>query len=100
MVYFVFVFILFLCEPSGEFDNFCRMTPADFEFLLNKISPVISKQDTHFREAIPAKYRLAITLDFLHLAIVIKVFIIYLKYLAKAYLKSTPERKKDWSLTN
>lgn len=47
-----------LHEPSGEFDNFCRMTFTDFEILLSKISPIISKQDTDFREAIPAKFRL------------------------------------------
>ena len=55
----------FLHEPSGEFDNFCRMTFADFEILLSKISPIISKQDTDFREAIPAKFRLIMTLRFL-----------------------------------
>lgn len=55
----------FLYEPSGEFDNFCRMSYTDFEFLLQKISPMISKQDTDFREAIPAKFRFAITLRFL-----------------------------------
>lgn len=54
-----------LHEPSGQFDNFCRMSYVDFEFLLNKISPMISKDNTSFREAIPAKYRLAITLRFL-----------------------------------
>ncbi|KOB63195.1 Uncharacterized protein OBRU01_24925, partial [Operophtera brumata] len=54
-----------LYEPSGEFDNFCRMSYSDFEFLLQKKSPMISKHDTDFREAIPAKFRLAITLRFL-----------------------------------
>ncbi|XP_050674464.1 uncharacterized protein LOC126971980 [Leptidea sinapis] len=54
-----------LYEPSGEFDNFCRMSYSDFEFLLPKISPMISKHDTDFREAIPYKFRLAITLRFL-----------------------------------
>ncbi|CAH1954258.1 unnamed protein product [Acanthoscelides obtectus] len=54
-----------LHEPSGEFHNFCRMSFADFEYLLDKISPLISKQDTDFRDAIPAKYRLAITLRFI-----------------------------------
>ncbi|XP_045490097.1 uncharacterized protein LOC123690556 [Pieris rapae] len=54
-----------LLEPSGQFDNFCRMTYTDFELLLSRISPIISKKDTDFREAIPAKYRLAITLRFL-----------------------------------
>lgn len=41
------------------------MSYSDFEFLLQKISPMISKHDTDFREAIPAKFRLAITLRFL-----------------------------------
>ncbi|XP_050664577.1 uncharacterized protein LOC126965177 [Leptidea sinapis] len=41
------------------------MSFIDFECLLDKISPLISKQDTDFREAIPAKYRLAITLRFI-----------------------------------
>lgn len=50
-----------LYEPSGQFANFCRMSYSDFEFLLNAISPMISKKNTDFREAIPAKYRLAIT---------------------------------------
>lgn len=54
-----------LYEPSGEFHNFCRMSYNDFEFLLRKISPMISKKDTDFRDAIPAKFRLAITLRFL-----------------------------------
>ncbi|KAJ8915446.1 hypothetical protein NQ315_003208 [Exocentrus adspersus] len=54
-----------LKEPSGEFMNFCRMSFTDFEFLLNKISPMISRKDTQMRDAIPAKVRLAITLRFL-----------------------------------
>lgn len=54
-----------LYEPSGEFHNFCRMSFAVFEYLLDKISPMISKQDTDFRDSIPAKYRLAITLRFI-----------------------------------
>lgn len=52
-------------EPSGEFQNFTRMSLEDFSYLLNKISPVVSKQDTQLRQAIPARMRLAITLRFL-----------------------------------
>lgn len=52
-------------EPSGEFENFQRMSLDDFNLLLSKVEPLISKQDTHLREAIPAKIRLAITLRFL-----------------------------------
>lgn len=52
-------------EPSGKFENFCRMSAEDFEHLLNKIGPNISKRDTNMRQAIPAKDRLAVTLRFL-----------------------------------
>lgn len=41
------------------------MSLSDFEYLLTLISPIISKQDTHLRDSIPAKIRLAITLRFL-----------------------------------
>ena len=54
-----------LKEPSGELNKFVRMSFTDFEYLLEKILPIISKQDTTFREAIPAKVRLAVTLRFL-----------------------------------
>lgn len=48
---------------SGQFHNFTDVT--DFEYLLPKVSPIISKKDTPKRDAIPAKVRLAITLRFL-----------------------------------
>lgn len=54
-----------LFEPSGEFENFLRMSSSDFSYILDKISPVISKKHTQLREPIPAKTRLAITLRFL-----------------------------------
>jgi len=41
------------------------MSSSDFEYILKNISPIISKNDTQFREAIPDKTRLAITLRFL-----------------------------------
>lgn len=47
------------------FKNFFRMRSCDFEELLNSISPMISKKDTKFREAIPPSARLAVTLRFL-----------------------------------
>lgn len=55
----------FLKEPSGLFENFCRMSFEDFEYLLNKIGPHIEKKDTQLRAAVPTKERLAITLRFL-----------------------------------
>ncbi|VVC96182.1 unnamed protein product [Leptidea sinapis] len=56
-----------LAEPSGEFDNFVRMSCTDFEYLLHKISPMVSKQDTTWRKAVPTKIRLALTLRFKNL---------------------------------
>ena len=52
-------------EPSGKFENFCRMSASDFEFLLSMIGPNISKKDTNWRKCIQAQERLAITLRFL-----------------------------------
>ncbi|GBP62751.1 hypothetical protein EVAR_51703_1 [Eumeta japonica] len=54
-----------VAEPSVEFDNFVRMSSSDFEYILQKISPIIAKKDTHWREAIPPNIRLALTLRFL-----------------------------------
>ena len=52
-------------EPSGEIENFHRMSLADFHFLLSKVEPIISRQDTHLRETIPAKIRLSIAMRIL-----------------------------------
>lgn len=49
----------------GLFENFCRMKSTDFEVLLQKIGPQISKQDTMFRKAVPATERLMVTLRYL-----------------------------------
>lgn len=51
-------------EPSGHFKNFCRMTSEDFEFLLNKIGPLIKRSDTNMRKAIPIQERFAVALRF------------------------------------
>jgi hypothetical protein len=59
------IFNELLIEPSGEFENFTRMSHTDFQYLLDKVSPLIAKKDTQLRAAIPPKLRLAITLRFL-----------------------------------
>ncbi|KAG8238958.1 hypothetical protein J437_LFUL018681, partial [Ladona fulva] len=51
-------------QPSGRFENFCRMSRVDFECLLRKIGPLIAKRDTNMRESIPIQERLAVTLRF------------------------------------
>lgn len=52
-------------ELSRKFENFCRMSAVDFEYLLNGIAAQISKTDTNMRKSIPAQERLAVTLRFL-----------------------------------
>ena len=53
-----------LNDATG-FTNFTRLTPTDFEELLLMVGGQIMKQDTKFRETIPASVRLAVTLRFL-----------------------------------
>jgi hypothetical protein len=38
------------------------MAPADFELLINLIGPKFSKKDITYRDAIPVKERLAVTM--------------------------------------
>jgi len=41
---------MLLAEPSGKFLNFCRMSSEDFELILTKYGPKISKQNTNMRK--------------------------------------------------
>jgi len=41
------------------------MSATDFEYLIQKIGPIISKTDTNMRKCIPVQERLAVTLRFL-----------------------------------
>lgn len=52
-------------EDEECYKNFVRMTASDFDYLLRKVQPLIHKQDTNMRQAIPASTRLALTLRFL-----------------------------------
>lgn len=45
--------------------NFLRLSKSNFEMILNCVTPLIEKQDTILREAIPARDRLTLTLRFL-----------------------------------
>lgn len=47
------------------FKNFTRMSKNNFLNILHMVRPLIEKSDSHFRQAIPAEVRLAITLRFL-----------------------------------
>jgi len=50
---------------SGLYKNFTRISPSEFEFLINLMGEKISKKDTAFRKAISVQERLALTLCFL-----------------------------------
>jgi hypothetical protein len=52
-------------DDGALFKNFTRMSLTDFHCLLNKVAPFISKQDTNYRNSVPASVRLLITLRFL-----------------------------------
>ena len=45
--------------------QFLRMTEEDFEYMLQKITPKICKQDTYMRKAITVRERLIIGLRFI-----------------------------------
>ena len=47
------------------FRDLLRMNAEEFEYILNKVAPMITKQDTRWRLAITAKERLALTLRYL-----------------------------------
>lgn len=49
----------------GTFRNYFRMDNTTFQELLEKVSPLIVKQDTNFRKAIPPEERLMVTLRYL-----------------------------------
>ncbi len=50
---------------DGQFQNFCRMSFKNSEYLLSLTEPAIRKQDTNYRDAISPKERLVINLVFL-----------------------------------
>lgn len=52
-------------EDAKEYQMCLRMTPANFEKLLELVTPKIRRIDTSMRDAIPAKVKLQITLNFL-----------------------------------
>lgn len=54
-----------ILSDDVQYRNFFRVSKDSFSFLLDIISPVLTKQDTHYRRAIRADEKLAITLRYL-----------------------------------
>nr|XP_022900835.1 protein ALP1-like isoform X1 [Onthophagus taurus] len=55
-----------LCNNDiGEYKSILRMTPDMFDILLSLVTPKIQGMDTIMRQALPARIKLEITLDFL-----------------------------------
>ena len=52
-------------EDEGEYRKFLRMTPENFDELLELIKADISKYDTNMRDSIPANIKLAATVRYL-----------------------------------
>lgn len=59
------LFLLKNQQISGHYKNFTRITPSDFEYLMNSIGPKIERKNTAFREALSVQDRLAVTLRYL-----------------------------------
>ena len=55
----------FRVEDQFEYQKFLRMSPEIFNELLEKVEPLITKENTVMRDAIPAKVKLAATLRYL-----------------------------------
>ena len=62
---YVQIFNELLFESESDFRNYTRMPTSAFYSLLEKIEPIICKEDTQFRETISAGARLEATLRFL-----------------------------------
>lgn len=52
-------------DESNAFEQYFRMSREQFDVLLEKVRPLISKKDTRMRKAISPETRLAITLRYL-----------------------------------
>jgi len=52
-------------EDPASFQNFVRFEPDMFQELVDRVSPIIAKQDTNFRKALEPGLKIAITLRYL-----------------------------------
>ena len=55
----------YVFRDIDAFKDWVRLTPELFDRVLELITPLIEKEDTHLRKAVPPDERLAVTLRFL-----------------------------------
>jgi len=58
-------------HDTAKLQNYLRMDMDSFEFVFSLVEKSISKQDTNFRKAIPAREKLAATLRILATSLVL-----------------------------
>ena len=51
-------------SDQESFRNYLRMGPEAFDYLTDKVDPLISKEDTNFHKAVSPAEKLAVTLRF------------------------------------
>ena len=85
------------------FKNFTRMSKTNFYMRLGIVETMITKQNTRFRESVPAEMKLAITLrylaagdSFMSLMYLFKVSKQFLSSMLPAVLKAIIERLQDY----
>ena len=84
-------------DPN-EFRNYFRMDKSTFKMLLEKVRPLIERQDTKLREAISAAERLAVTLRFLATDFPFPPFYYHVLLFCKHHL-IIPKQYSDWLIS-
>ncbi|XP_018367708.1 PREDICTED: uncharacterized protein LOC108757374, partial [Trachymyrmex cornetzi] len=93
MHYNLFTELLF--EDPDRFRRCLRMNTALFENLLEKVTPIITKQDTHLRQRISPAERLSLTLRHLATGIIKEVCTAIIHVLREDYLR-IPSCEDEW----
>ena len=85
-------------EDPNEFRNYFRMDKTTFMMLLEKVRPLIERQDTKLREAISAAEQLAVTLRFLATDFPFPAFYYHVLLFCKHHL-IIPKQYSDWLIS-
>lgn len=78
-------------QDPREYQAVMRLTPSQFENLINLIASTIQRSDTFMREAIPARVKLEITLTFLASGISFRMLSVLYRVSKASISKMIPE---------